>query len=89
MDRGADVEIVRCVLAERGNDPALAHRSVAEMSSLQASGALTRLVAAFARPTRIVRGKQVDGGLKVRGVPAQPACKAESSHVASVSMARL
>ncbi|CAI7808202.1 unnamed protein product, partial [Closterium sp. NIES-53] len=60
VDRGAAVEAVRSVLEERGSVPALAARSVAEMEELEASGQLEKIVAAYARPTRIVRGKEVD-----------------------------
>ncbi|CAI5491293.1 unnamed protein product [Closterium sp. Naga37s-1] len=60
VDRGAAVVAVRSVLEERGSVPALAARSVAEMEELQASGQLEKIVAAYGRPTRIVRGKDVD-----------------------------
>ncbi|GJP65606.1 hypothetical protein CLOP_g22478 [Closterium sp. NIES-67] len=60
VDRGAPVELVRSVLEERGAVPALAARSAAEMEELQAGGQLEKVVAAYARPTRIVRGKDVD-----------------------------
>ncbi|CAI5929187.1 unnamed protein product [Closterium sp. NIES-64] len=66
VDRGAAVEAVRSVLEERGSVPALAARSVAEMEELQASGQLEKIVAAYARPTRIVRGKDVDLDWQVR-----------------------
>ncbi|CAI5951429.1 unnamed protein product [Closterium sp. NIES-65] len=66
VDRGAAVEAVRSVLEERGSVPALGARSVAEMEELQASGQLEKIVAAYARPTRIVRGKDVDLDWQVR-----------------------
>ncbi|CAI5515942.1 unnamed protein product [Closterium sp. Naga37s-1] len=66
VDRGAAVEAVRSVLEERGSVPALAAGSVAEMEELQASGQLEKIVAAYARPTRIVRGKEVDLDWQVR-----------------------
>ncbi|KXZ51509.1 hypothetical protein GPECTOR_12g472 [Gonium pectorale] len=56
-DGGAPAEVVRAALAERGDDPALAART-AEWEAGEA-GRLRRVMAAFSRPTRIVRGKEV------------------------------
>lgn len=62
IDGGAQPEVVRAVLAERGDDPALAARSVEQLKAeweAGESGRLRRVIAAFSRPTRIVRGKEV------------------------------
>lgn len=67
VDGGAGAEAVRAVLAERGDDPALAAATVAQLSPyVGAEGAsdsgagaarLKRVMTALARPTRIIRGK--------------------------------
>ncbi|GLC37301.1 hypothetical protein PLESTB_001138600 [Pleodorina starrii] len=61
-DGGAPAEVVRAVLAERGDDPALAAKTVEQLRAeweAGESGRLRRVMAAFSRPTRIVRGKEV------------------------------
>ncbi|GIL46417.1 hypothetical protein Vafri_3416 [Volvox africanus] len=61
-DGGAPVEVVRAVLAERADDPALAAATVEQLKAeweAGESGRLRRVMAAFSRPTRIVRGKDV------------------------------
>lgn len=64
---GARVECVRAVLAERGRFPALAAASARQLTALfnnsdsdGGGGGVHQVVAAYARPTRIVRGKGVD-----------------------------
>ena len=57
-DRGYGVEGVRAVLAEQGGNPALAARSAAEVSALLDSELLQTTMAAYARPTRLARGKE-------------------------------
>eukprot|EP00850_Spirogloea_muscicola_P023863 SM000397S15169 [mRNA] locus=s397:35679:43415:- [translate_table: standard] len=59
VDSGACVEHVRSVLAERGAVPALAALSVRQMEEVAGRG-LEEIVVAYARPTRIVRGKEID-----------------------------
>eukprot|EP00850_Spirogloea_muscicola_P015429 SM000118S25572 [mRNA] locus=s118:24750:32482:- [translate_table: standard] len=59
VDSGARVEHVRSVLAERGAVPALAALSVRQMEEVAGRG-LEEVVVAYARPTRIVRGKEID-----------------------------
>ncbi|EFJ48902.1 hypothetical protein VOLCADRAFT_59982 [Volvox carteri f. nagariensis] len=58
-DGGAPAEVVRAVLGERGDDPALAAKTVEELKVWLRAGSLRRVMAAFSRPTRIVRGKEV------------------------------
>eukprot|EP00897_Mesotaenium_endlicherianum_P003926 jgi/Mesen1/3561/ME000199S02718 len=65
VDAGASVEVVRAVLAQRGATPALAARSVAQMDELAARGELEPIVMAYARPTRIARGKEIDATWQV------------------------
>lgn len=59
---------VRAVLAERGDDPALASSTATQLQQALDTGAnstLSAIMTALARPTRIVRGKPVDAGCKV------------------------
>ncbi|KAJ7248192.1 hypothetical protein O6H91_Y425700 [Diphasiastrum complanatum] len=56
VDDGANVELVRSVLAERGHVPALAARSVPQLTKIAENGCLSRILEAYARPRRIVRG---------------------------------
>jgi len=65
VDGGANVEYVRSVLSERGTLPTLAACSVAQMEDLAKGEALSQVVAAYARPTRIVRGKELDSSWQV------------------------
>ncbi|CAL8470617.1 g10159 [Coccomyxa elongata] len=65
VDGGCGAEVVRAVLSERGADPYAAAQSARNLqacSSEGETGRLPRVMAAFARPTRIVRGKEVDAG---------------------------
>lgn len=51
---------MRAVLAERGDDPALAASTANELKAEWEAGegsALRGIMASFSRPTRIVRGK--------------------------------
>jgi len=65
VDGGAKVEFVRSVLSERGTVPTLAAQSVAQMETVAQGEELSRIVAAYARPTRIVRGKEIDSSWQV------------------------
>ncbi len=70
VDEGLRVEAVRAVLSQRGNNPALAAVSArnAHVQLQQGEGALLqRVLAAMARPVRIMRGKDVDQHAKVCG----------------------
>ncbi|KAL3699471.1 hypothetical protein R1sor_017493 [Riccia sorocarpa] len=65
IDDGANVEFVRSVLSERSSVPTLAARSVSQMEEVAKGEALSKIVAAYARPTRIVRGKAIDQSWQV------------------------
>lgn len=59
---------VRAVLAERGDDPALASSTATQLQQALDAGAgspLPAIMTALARPTRIVRGKPVDASCRV------------------------
>ncbi|CAA0842750.1 Glycine--tRNA ligase 2-chloroplastic/mitochondrial [Striga hermonthica] len=65
MDKGVSPEVVRAVLAERANWPCLAAKSAHKMHTLSKGDMLPKIIEAYSRPTRIVRGKDVTDGLKV------------------------
>ncbi|ONI22483.1 hypothetical protein PRUPE_2G132400 [Prunus persica] len=65
VDKGISSEVVRSVLAERANLPCLAARSACKMEALSKSSLFPKVVEAYSRPTRIVRGKDVDPHIEV------------------------
>lgn len=65
VDRGISSEIVRAVLLERANWPCLAARSAETMHDLSKNELLPKVVEAYSRPTRIIRGKDVNADLEV------------------------
>lgn len=80
---------MRAVLAERGDDPALAAATAEQLQAALAagdSGPLRGAMTALSRPTRIVRGKEVDGSWAVD--PAKFDCGEERAlHAAYVAAA--
>ncbi|XP_017226569.1 glycine--tRNA ligase, chloroplastic/mitochondrial 2 isoform X1 [Daucus carota subsp. sativus] len=58
VDKGISPEVVRSILKERANWPCLAAKSVYKMDSLSRGDLLPKVVEAYSRPTRIVRGKE-------------------------------
>lgn len=58
VDKGISPEVVRSILKERANWPCLAAKSAYKMDSLSRGTLLPKVVKAFSRPTRIVRGKE-------------------------------
>lgn len=63
VDSGVSAEAVRAVLAERSDNPSLAAETAEQLQrALDAGegGALRSVMTALSRPTRIVRGKEVD-----------------------------
>ncbi|MEW5302291.1 MAG: hypothetical protein WDW36_005092 [Sanguina aurantia] len=67
-EAGASPEAVRAVISQRGDNPALAAATSRALSAEWAQGEGGRLrtvMAALARPTRIVRGKAADPTLRV------------------------
>ncbi|XP_075517692.1 glycine--tRNA ligase, chloroplastic/mitochondrial 2-like isoform X2 [Primulina tabacum] len=63
IDQGIRPEVVRSVLAERGNRPSLAAMSAHRMEALSQGEMLPKVIEAYSRPTRIVRGKDVNDDL--------------------------
>ncbi|XP_052192008.1 glycine--tRNA ligase, chloroplastic/mitochondrial 2 isoform X2 [Diospyros lotus] len=65
VDKGISPEVVRSILIERGNCPSLAATSAYKMEALSRGKLLAKVVEAYSRPTRIVRGKDVSADMKV------------------------
>lgn len=65
IDRGANVEVVRAIISERGNNPLLASESVMQLEELLNGGELKKVIVAYSRPTRIVRPEIVDRSWEV------------------------
>nr|GMC84874.1 glycine--tRNA ligase, chloroplastic/mitochondrial 2 isoform X1 [Ipomoea batatas] len=65
MDKGLGPEVVRSVLVERANWPRLATKSALKMESLSKGDLLPKVVEAYSRPTRIVRGKDMNADVEV------------------------
>ncbi|PRQ57408.1 putative glycine--tRNA ligase [Rosa chinensis] len=65
VDKGISSEVVRSVLAERANLPCLAARTASKMEALSKGDLLPKVLEAYSRPTRIVRGKDVDPHIEV------------------------
>lgn len=60
VDKGINPDFVRAVLTERANWPSLATKSAYKMEALSRGELLPKVIEAYSRPTRIVRGKDVD-----------------------------
>ncbi|XP_004515344.1 glycine--tRNA ligase, chloroplastic/mitochondrial 2 isoform X1 [Cicer arietinum] len=58
VDKGVSPEVVRSILAERANFPCLATKSAYKMEELSKGELFPKVVEAYSRPTRIVRGKE-------------------------------
>ncbi|CAL5381261.1 unnamed protein product [Camellia sinensis] len=65
VDKGINPEVVRSTLAERANWPCLAAKSAYKMDALSRGELLPKVVEAYSRPTRIVRGKDVNVDMEV------------------------
>ncbi|KAJ7950770.1 Glycine--tRNA ligase 2, chloroplastic/mitochondrial [Quillaja saponaria] len=65
VDKGVSTEVVRSILAERANLPSLAAKSAYKMEELSRGKLFPKVVEAYSRPTRIVRGKELDLDLEV------------------------
>ncbi|KAM7512185.1 hypothetical protein LguiB_011060 [Lonicera macranthoides] len=65
VDKGINPEVVRSILLERGNWPCLAAKSVYKLDALSRGELLPKVVEAYSRPTRIVRGKDINADLEV------------------------
>ena len=69
VDSGCGVEAVRAVLAERGGDPAHAAETARALDDVirdNASEALKAAMTVLARPTKLVRGKEMPDDLEVK-----------------------
>ncbi|XP_022973888.1 glycine--tRNA ligase, chloroplastic/mitochondrial 2 isoform X1 [Cucurbita maxima] len=65
VDKGLNSEIVRSVLAERSNFPCLAAKTAHKMNAMSKGDLFPKIVEAYARPTRIISGKDVDNAMEV------------------------
>ncbi|XP_038874263.1 glycine--tRNA ligase, chloroplastic/mitochondrial 2 isoform X2 [Benincasa hispida] len=65
VDKGLSPEIVRSVLAERSNFPCLAAKTAHKMNAMSKGDLFPKIVEAYARPTRIISGKDVDPAMEV------------------------
>ncbi|GMN55646.1 hypothetical protein TIFTF001_024756 [Ficus carica] len=65
VDKGINSEVVRSVLKERANMPSLAAKSAHKMDTLSKGMLFPKVMEAYSRPTRIVRGKDVKPDIEV------------------------
>ncbi|CAL0324336.1 unnamed protein product [Lupinus luteus] len=65
VDKGVNTEFVRSILVERANFPCLAARSAYKMKELSRGKIFPKVVEAYSRPTRIVRGKEDELNIEV------------------------
>ncbi|XP_050235987.1 glycine--tRNA ligase, chloroplastic/mitochondrial 2 isoform X1 [Mercurialis annua] len=65
VDKGISADIVRSVLAERATFPCLAAKTAYRMETLSSGDLFPKVVEAYSRPTRIVRGKDVESDIEV------------------------
>ncbi|XP_006656540.2 glycine--tRNA ligase, chloroplastic/mitochondrial 2 [Oryza brachyantha] len=65
VDEGINCEIVRSVLMERANCPYLASQTAIEMEAFAKTEDFPKIVEAYSRPTRIIRGKEIGSVLEV------------------------
>ncbi|VAI68006.1 unnamed protein product [Triticum turgidum subsp. durum] len=65
VDEGINYEIVRSVLMERSNCPYLASQTAAKMEAFSRTEDFPKIVEAYSRPVRIIRGKQIESAWEV------------------------
>uniref|UniRef100_A0A453Q9Y7 glycine--tRNA ligase n=2 Tax=Aegilops tauschii subsp. strangulata TaxID=200361 RepID=A0A453Q9Y7_AEGTS len=65
VDEGINYEIVRSVLMERANCQYLASQTAAEMEAFSRTEDFPKIVEAYSRPVRIIRGKQIESAWEV------------------------
>ncbi|MCX7016332.1 MAG: glycine--tRNA ligase subunit beta, partial [Candidatus Sumerlaeota bacterium] len=63
LERGERFDLVQAVLAARGHDPALAERTLRDLSEAAQTEAFTTALTAYSRPARIVRGQDIAGAV--------------------------
>ncbi|KAK3008083.1 hypothetical protein RJ639_013610, partial [Escallonia herrerae] len=66
VDKGISPEVVRSILTERANLPYLAAKSAYKLEALSKGELLPKVVEAYSRPTRIVRGKDINDDIEIR-----------------------
>jgi len=65
VDSGMRSEIVRSILLERANWPCIAAQSAMRMNALSEGDLFPKIIEAYSRPTRIIRGKDLGVNSKV------------------------
>ncbi|PON58809.1 Glycine-tRNA ligase [Parasponia andersonii] len=65
VDKGTSSEVVHSILIERANIPSLAAKSAYKMDTLSKGKLFPKVIEAYSRPTRIVRGKDIDPNIEV------------------------
>ncbi|KAF9602974.1 hypothetical protein IFM89_032977 [Coptis chinensis] len=65
VDKGISPEVVRSILLERSNFPCLATKSAIKMEALSRGELFPKVVEAYSRPTRIIRGKSLNANVEV------------------------
>ncbi|GAV59119.1 tRNA-synt_2e domain-containing protein/tRNA_synt_2f domain-containing protein [Cephalotus follicularis] len=65
IDKGVSPEVVRSVLAERANWPCLAAKTAYKMEALSRGKLFPKVIEAYSRPTRIIRGKDAHLDIEV------------------------
>ncbi|RDY03614.1 Glycine--tRNA ligase, chloroplastic/mitochondrial 2, partial [Mucuna pruriens] len=65
VDKGVSAEFVRSILVERANFPCLAAKSAYKIEELSRGNLFPKVVEAYSRPTRIVRGKEDEFHMEV------------------------
>ncbi|KAJ1257510.1 hypothetical protein BS78_10G001800 [Paspalum vaginatum] len=65
VDEGINCEIVRSVLMERANCPYAAAQTATEMEAFSRTEMFPKIVEAYSRPTRIIRGKEFESAWEV------------------------
>ncbi|KAH0452707.1 hypothetical protein IEQ34_020006 [Dendrobium chrysotoxum] len=65
VDKGVSSEIIRSILSERANWPFLAAQSAIDMEVFSKGDLLQKVIELYSRPTRIIRGKDIDADLEV------------------------
>lgn len=64
LDRGERHDLVAAVLAVHGHNPALAVRTLRDLCRLADTERFARVLTAYSRPARIVRGEVIDGNVE-------------------------
>ncbi|KAL0907737.1 hypothetical protein M5K25_022169 [Dendrobium thyrsiflorum] len=65
VDKGVSSEIIRSILSERANWPFMAAQSAIDMEVFSKGDLFQKVIELYSRPTRIIRGKDIDADLEV------------------------